>query len=59
MWETLEAASARTKRDLPRGDQDALPEQYYVLIECEDEPQQRELLARFHEEGLKCQAKMS
>jgi hypothetical protein len=59
LWETLEAASERTKRDLPRGDKDALPEQYYVLIECEDEAQQRELLARFQEEGLTCQAKMS
>jgi len=59
LWETLEAASERTKRDLPRGDKDALPEQYFVLIECEDEAQQRELLARFQEEGLKCQAKMS
>jgi hypothetical protein len=59
LWETLEAASERTNRDLPRGDKDALPEQYYVLIECEDEAQQRELLARFQEEGLKCQAKMS
>jgi hypothetical protein len=59
LWETLEAASERTKRDLPRSDQDALPEQYYVLIECEDEAQQRELLARFHTEGLTCQAKMS
>ena len=59
LWETLEAASERTKRDLPRSDKEALPEQYFVLIECEDEPQQRELLARFQEEGLQCSAKIS
>ena len=37
----------------------SLPEQFYVLVECADEVQQRELLARFQEEGLTCQAKMA
>ena len=59
LWETLQAASERTKRDLAREDKDALPEQFYVLVECDDEEQQRELLARFQEEGLHCQAKMA
>ena len=59
LWETLQAASERTKRDLARDDKDTLPEQFYVLVECDDEEQQRELLARFQEEGLKCQAKMA
>jgi hypothetical protein len=29
------------------------------MIECADEEQQRDLLARFHQEGLQCQAKMA
>lgn len=60
LWQTLQEASERTKRDLKRASEaDELPEQYFVLVECEDEDQQRELLARFKNEGLTCQAKMS
>jgi hypothetical protein len=32
--------------------------QFYVLIACRDERHQRELLDRFHSEGLDCQAKL-
>lgn len=35
-----------------------LTEQYYILIECIDEKEQRDLLRRFQLEGLPCQAKM-
>jgi hypothetical protein len=59
LWQTLQEASERTKRALVRDDAEELPEQFYVLVECADEEQQRELLKRFHDEGLKCQAKMS
>jgi hypothetical protein len=59
LWQTLQEASERTKRALARDDAEELPEQFYVLVECADEEQQRELLKRFHDEGLKCQAKMS
>jgi len=59
LWDVLQAASERTKTAVRRKDADTLPEQYFVLIECEDDVHQRELLARFHAEGLKCQAKMS
>jgi hypothetical protein len=59
LWQTLEEASAATKRALARDDAAALPEQFYILVECAHEEQQRELLARFHAEGLKCQAKLS
>jgi hypothetical protein len=31
---------------------------FYVLIACRDERHQRELLDRFHSEGLDCQAKL-
>ena len=34
-------------------------EQFLVVVECADEAQQRELLVRFHEEGLRCQAKIA
>jgi hypothetical protein len=59
LWQTLQEASERTKRALARDDAAELPEQFYVLVECADEEQQRELLKRFHEEGLKCAAKMA
>jgi hypothetical protein len=59
LWQTLEAASEGTMRDLARAGSDSLPEQFYVLVECEDEAQQRELLARFQDEGLRCQAKLA
>lgn len=59
LWETLQAASEKTKREMPRSDEEALPEQFFVLIECDDEAQQRELLQRFQEEGLRCSAKLS
>ena len=58
LMQTLQEASERTKRELIHK-RENWPEQYYVLVECTDEEQQRELLERFQEEGLKCQAKMS
>ena len=35
---------------------DTVPEQFLVLIECENEAEQTELLERFVEEGLNCKA---
>ena len=32
------------------------PEQWLLLIECDDEKQQVELLERFQKEGLRCKA---
>jgi hypothetical protein len=57
LWQILQEASARTKRDVTQTDE--APEQFFVLVECEDEEQQRELLERFQAEGLKCHAKLS
>lgn len=37
----------------------AVPPQYLVLVECEDERQQTELLGRFHAEGLRYRALIS
>ncbi len=55
LWEVLEEASRKTKKGVER---EMLPEHYFVMIECEDETHQRELLERFQNEGLTCQAKM-
>ena len=38
---------------------DEIPEQYMILIECESEQTQAELLDRFSVEGLKCRALIS
>jgi ParB-like chromosome segregation protein Spo0J len=38
---------------------ETIPEQYMILIECEDEQTQAELLDRFNVEGLKCRALIS
>jgi hypothetical protein len=59
LWQTLQDASAKTKRAFKRhteGGEAGL--RFFVLVTCADEEQQRELLARFAEEGLSCQAKM-
>jgi hypothetical protein len=59
LWQTLEEASESTRRALKRASEvDEMQEQFYVLVECADEARQRELLERFQNEGLKCQAKM-
>jgi hypothetical protein len=72
--ETVEASSAaiktlvqvvresdhRTSRKLKRFDnKENATEQFYILVECTDEAQQCELLARFTSEGLKCEAKLA
>jgi hypothetical protein len=60
LWQALEAASDRTKKSLERlHHQDGPAEQFFILIECADESEQRELLVRFQREGLKCQAKVA
>ena len=59
LWQTLQEASERTKRDVKRhteGDEAAL--RFFVLVQCADEEQQRALLERFEAEGLECHAKM-
>ena len=57
LWDVLQEASEKTKRALKREERE-IEERFYVLIECEDDDEQRELLERFQSEGLKCQAKM-
>jgi hypothetical protein len=60
LWQILEDASGRTKKDLDKAAaQDTPREQFYVLIECTDEAEQLALLKRFLAEGLRCSAKMA
>jgi len=59
LWQTLEDADKKMREQLRRANAAELPEpRYFVLIPCEDEDQQLELLERFQKEGLKCEAKM-
>jgi len=41
------------------GEIDEIKEQYMIIIECENEPAQAELLERFSQEGIKCRALIS
>jgi hypothetical protein len=60
LWQLLEEASRRTKKEVERaGGQDEPAEKFFVLIECADEAQQLALLERFGKEGLRCQAKLA
>jgi hypothetical protein len=60
LWLTLQEASERTQTNLKRAaENDALRDQFLVVVECEDEQQQCELLARFSQEGLTCTAKVA
>ena len=59
MWEEAARRSVEAlERDSKRVEQ-AIPEQYLVLVTCRDERQQVELLERFQGEGLECKALLS
>jgi hypothetical protein len=59
MWEEAARRSlqspAHDRRPIPQ----EIPDLFMVLVTCRDEQHQRELLARFHAEGLDCKALMS
>ena len=60
LWQALAEAEAATRRKLrSRADaqEDEVPSQFLIVIECEDESHQVVLLRRFRKEGLRCQAK--
>ena len=62
LWDALAANEAAVAAELGRAARtppDGLPEQYLIVVECRDEPHQVELLERFHQEGLACQAKIA
>lgn len=63
LWETIDAGRAEVEKTLDdarkRKQPDDLPGQFLVLVECESEEEQTELLERFQAEGLKCRALLS
>jgi len=56
LWETIAASAEKTRKKADA--KEAPPTQFFVMIECADETEQLELLRRFQDEGLKCQAKL-
>ena len=59
-WQA-EAECALTKFARPNGEGNGektlqLSEQFMIVVTCQDEKQQVELLGRFQEEGLECKA---
>jgi hypothetical protein len=59
LWQVIEEAGQKTKRNLDKMADGDLPEQFFVLIECADEAEQLAMLQRFQKEGLRCQAKLA
>jgi hypothetical protein len=63
LWATIRKQDEEVREQLEeiskRDKEQALPEQYLVLIECASEKEQTEMLARFKKQGLKCKALMS
>ncbi len=59
LWQALAEANKKTRDKLRNASGENVPAmRYFVLVECQDEDQQRTLLERFQQEGLKCEAKM-
>jgi hypothetical protein len=61
IWEAVEAAGQAVGEAIEKAKHDAneLAEQWLLLIECDDEAHQVELLQRFQSEGLRCRALLS
>ncbi|HJT78994.1 MAG TPA: hypothetical protein VJ739_17495 [Gemmataceae bacterium] len=64
LWQSIQAGESAVREQLgharqPKEQEETLPEQYLIVIECRDEPHQIELLQRFQNEGLSCQAKIA
>jgi hypothetical protein len=59
LWQALQESERRARDKLRRATAEEEPAtRYFVLIACADEEEQRELLERFHKEGLTCEAKL-
>jgi hypothetical protein len=58
LWQVLEEADRKARAKLRRAGAGEMEKRFFVLVSCEDEEEQRELLERFQQEGLKCEAKM-
>jgi hypothetical protein len=59
LWETLAQSEKRLHDDLERIKQSDPPApQFFVLVHCRDEDEQRTILERLEHEGLRCEAKL-
>jgi hypothetical protein len=58
-WEATALAAIDSPPADARRAKTSIPEQFAILVTCRDEPQQVELLARLHAEGLDCRALLS
>jgi hypothetical protein len=63
LWASIGRANTATdealkEADKPKPERD-VPEQFLILVECDNEAHQVELLARFQDEGLKCKPLLS
>jgi hypothetical protein len=59
MWEEAARRCAESPTHERRSIPQEIPEHFMVLVTCSNEQHQRELLARFHAEGLDCKCLMS
>lgn len=59
IWQEVQEAEAAPSLSKSSEAEAELRDQFFVLIECQDEEEQVELLRRFQREGLKCQAKLA
>jgi hypothetical protein len=62
LWASIGRANAEVEEALAEASKQRekdIPEQFLILVECEDEQTQTELLQRFQDEGLKCKALVS
>ncbi len=61
LWAVVDESSRATQQQLAEatneGDDEPIPEQFLILIECANEAEQTRLLHEFRESGLKCSAK--
>lgn len=58
LWKSLEDAKA-VAAESDEVAEEPLPEKYMILVECDDEAHQTELLRRFAAEGINCRALIS
>jgi hypothetical protein len=58
LWEAILDSAQSTRKHLDDSGEKFPTDQFLILIECRDEAEQRELLQRFHKEGLRCEAKV-
>ncbi len=63
LWQSISRSGSATEKALAdasraRGEQELI-EQFLILIECDNEQHQTDLLQRFQKDGLKCKALLS